>query len=407
MRCLECRAEIAERAQVCARCGAWAPVEYQLYATEDRAAEAACDPPGGPAPAAIGASVGHQSPESVPDPDVGGAVLAEWVERRRFSDTRLRPGYDQQEVFAFLNAIRDSFLGVREPSLAPDEVRVKQFSTTRLRPGYDQGEVDAFLAEAEARLAAQLGARREAPADGPESGAADPVQIRCLECGAESDGIARVCARCGAPVAQQPSLTPEAAAGGSADSFMLPHELVSQQTGTASRRNVLLLVGVVAALTVGVLIVGLTSLRSSTRSEASTSVPSQLTVDQLQPGDCLRGSDMGLGTDSTWPDLVTAVPCTQQHIAEVFFAGNAWPQSLAAYPGDDAVNNTVHDLCDTAFAAYDGATSDESAFNNDPIAPDSSAWADGDRSVVCVAYKFTPQYPGGALVNYSIKGSNK
>jgi len=91
-------------------------------------------------------------------------VLAEWVGTRRFSRTHLRPGYDQEEVDAFLDAIRGSFLGVREPSLTPDEIRVIQFSTTRLRPGYDEEEVDAFLDEAESRLAAQLSARREAPA---------------------------------------------------------------------------------------------------------------------------------------------------------------------------------------------------------------------------------------------------
>ena len=36
--------------------------------------------------------------------------------------------------------------------LAPADVRDKQFSTTRLRPGYDQEEVDAFLDEVEAEL---------------------------------------------------------------------------------------------------------------------------------------------------------------------------------------------------------------------------------------------------------------
>jgi DivIVA domain-containing protein len=81
-------------------------------------------------------------------------VLAEWVEARKFSTTRLRPGYDQEEVDVFLAAIRDSFLGVRRPSLRPDEIRNKQFSTTRLRPGYEEEEVDVFLDEAELRLAA-------------------------------------------------------------------------------------------------------------------------------------------------------------------------------------------------------------------------------------------------------------
>ena len=172
MRCLGCGTEIAERAQVCARCGSWAPVEYLLYVGEDRPAEAPCDAPGSPAPPASGASVGQQSPESAPDPDVDDAVLAEWVETLRFSVTRLRPGYDQEEVDAFLNAVRESFLGVREPSLTPDEIRAMQFSTTHLRPGYDEEEVDAFLDEAESRLAAQLSARRKAPA---ACGAARPT----------------------------------------------------------------------------------------------------------------------------------------------------------------------------------------------------------------------------------------
>jgi DivIVA domain-containing protein len=221
MRCLECGAEIAERVRVCARCGSWAPVEYQLYVAENRAADAAYDAAGGLAPEAIGASVGQQSPESAPDPEVDGAVLADWAGPRAFSTTRLRPGYDLDQVDAFLRDIQDTFLGIREPSLTPDEIRKKQFSTTRLRPGYDEEEVDAFLDEAESRLAAQLSARREVPAAGPESGAADPaaepVQIRCLECGAESAEAARVCARCGAPVALQRSVAAGLAAGAVSD----------------------------------------------------------------------------------------------------------------------------------------------------------------------------------------------
>jgi DivIVA domain-containing protein len=36
---------------------------------------------------------------------------AEWVDRKIFSTTRLRPGYDEEEVDVFLDAIRDTFLG--------------------------------------------------------------------------------------------------------------------------------------------------------------------------------------------------------------------------------------------------------------------------------------------------------
>jgi DivIVA domain-containing protein len=126
--------------------------------------DSTADPPDGDAaswavPAAIGASVGQQSPESAPGPEFDGAIFAAWVEARNFSTTRLRPGYDMEEVDAFANAIRDTFAGIGEPSLTPDEIRTKQFATTRLRPGYDEEEVDAFLDEAELRLAAVRGTK--------------------------------------------------------------------------------------------------------------------------------------------------------------------------------------------------------------------------------------------------------
>ena len=65
---------------------------------------------------------------------------------------------------ALLEAISDTFRGVRDPPLTPSEVRDKEFrTTTRWRPGYDQEEVDAFLDEAERRLIArQRGAMDDA-----------------------------------------------------------------------------------------------------------------------------------------------------------------------------------------------------------------------------------------------------
>jgi DivIVA domain-containing protein len=112
-------------------------------------------------------------------PETSGASLAEWAGSKQFSITRLRPGYSQEQVDAFLEAVRDTFLGVRESPLTSDEVHNKQFSTTRLREGYDEEEVDAFLEEAEARL-----------------------RKKCAECGAAS-AAAQVCTRCGAPVSEQ------------------------------------------------------------------------------------------------------------------------------------------------------------------------------------------------------------
>ncbi len=427
MRCLECGAEIARLAQVCGRCGAWAPAEYQLYVTQDRAADVA----GGPAPADIHADAGQQRPESASDPDVDAAELAEWAETRKFPTTRLRPGYDIEEVDAFLGAIRDTFLGIREPSLTPGEIRARQFSTTRLRPGYDEEEVDAFLDEAESRLAAQVSARRGAPAAGPQSGAAGPAaettQIRCLECGAENAEAAQVCARCGAPIARQVPVSADPAEDGSGEPIEpLPgasvHQAAGQPPGPGSRRNARIVVRLGAVLLVSLTVLAASVTMIVTRSassrpsassapssspSSSTPATSEVVEDGLQAGDCLTGSDLGLGTSSPWPDTFTVVPCTRPHVAEVFFAADAWPLSTESYPGDSNIDNEADARCSAAFRAYDGTDSSDSALSYDYIDPDAYSWPQGDRRLVCIAYDSTSQYPGGAPVDYSIKGSDQ
>ncbi|HEV2256557.1 MAG TPA: DivIVA domain-containing protein [Streptosporangiaceae bacterium] len=340
-------------------------------------------------PAAAGASVGQRPAEFAQDSEVDGARLTQWVRATQFSTTRLRPGYDIEEVDAFLSAIRDTFLGIREPSLTPDEIRTKQFSTTRLRPGYDQEEVDAFLDEAEVRLTDQAGARahaarlRSVAADQ----AAGAVRIRCLECGAENAEAAEVCARCGAPASYPPSASGPA---------------VARPAGRSGpSRRLLATAGVATALlVVGWLILALNDPWSSTSSIATTSsIPStgQLTMRQLQVGDCLQGSGQTVEDFSQGNGPFTGVPCTQPHTAEVFFAGNAWPRSLA-YPGDQAVHDHGHARCLKAFSAYDGIDSSSSTFDVVFSTPTSSTWPGDDRRLVC----FASSAPG--WVDYSIQG---
>ena len=78
-------------------------------------------------------------------------------------------------------------------------------------------------------------------------------------------------------------------------------------------------------------------------------------------------------------------------------------------PGRDAIDSQLEARCDAAFAAYDGVDASQSAFTFTEIADDdSSDWASGARSLVCLAYEPSLSGPsGGAPVNYSIKGSNK
>jgi hypothetical protein len=215
--------------------------------------------------------------------------------------------------------------------------------------------------------------------------------MRCLECGAEIAELAQVCARCGAPVGYQPLAADPAAA---------------QPAGrSVPSRLLLIAVGVAMALGVGagLLITGLAHSRSSVSSNPTAS---QLSDGQLRAGDCLTGSNLSLGTNSDWPDTVAAVPCTHWHIGEVFFAGNAWPQSMA-YPGDDKVDSQSQARCDAAFLKYDGTAYPDSMYNYDYIDPDNTTWPADDRWLVCVAYDATSAQPDGAPVNYSIKGSSR
>ena len=89
-------------------------------------------------------------------PLVSGAILAKWADSTRFSTSRLRVGrYDTAEVDAFRDAVRDTFLAVGRSPLTWRAPPGKQFTTTRrLRPGYDPEQVDAFLDKAERKLAA-------------------------------------------------------------------------------------------------------------------------------------------------------------------------------------------------------------------------------------------------------------
>ena len=97
-------------------------------------------------------------------PLVSGAILARWAawaDSTTFPIRRWTDGYDTAEVDAFLDVIRDTFQGIRQPPLTWPATHGNQFTTTR--PGYDVKQVDAFLDKAEPRLAA---IRRNDPVSG-------------------------------------------------------------------------------------------------------------------------------------------------------------------------------------------------------------------------------------------------
>jgi hypothetical protein len=244
--------------------------------------------------------------------------------------------------------------------------------------------------------------------------------VICAECKREVAEGTRSCPVCGAPVSLQPEATSEPPTGSGDEAVAWhPHSMMASNQPLAdapssdglaapsnSRRGLLVVAVVVvgalvlAGLGAAILVAGLEHSSPHTRAARAR----QLTEEQLRLGDCLAGSNLSPGTGdilspgtgdiwsytaSEWPYTVTAVACNHRHLAEVFFTGNLWPASLAAYPGDDAVFSTGEGQCVGLIAGYAGASA--VGVGIEFITPDGGDWASGDRLVVCMAYQ--PGYP--------------
>jgi Septum formation len=147
---------------------------------------------------------------------------------------------------------------------------------------------------------------------------------------------------------------------------------------------------------------------SPTRPIAATApAAGNLQLAQLQVGDCLTGANMELNSSNPWPKLTSAVPCSQPHTAEVFFADNTfWPKNIS-FPGAAAIVKDGNATCNSAFRSYIGIAFPESMFTWTNIIPDASTWPSGDRGLHCIAYYSTHEQPTGATITGSIRASRK
>jgi Septum formation len=145
-----------------------------------------------------------------------------------------------------------------------------------------------------------------------------------------------------------------------------------------------------------------TSTAAASPSASSTGRP--LTASQLLPGDCLTGSNLQLNKSGQWPTLVQAVPCDQEHTAEVYYSSNYWPADQA-YPGERVKLRQATVRCNKAFHSYVGIPYSQSVFAKTIISPSQAGRDSGDRQLTCIAYKPTNKYPGGAPLHASIRGS--
>jgi eukaryotic-like serine/threonine-protein kinase len=147
--------------------------------------------------------------------------------------------------------------------------------------------------------------------------------------------------------------------------------------------------------------------RSTSPTAHATPTVGDLQLAQFQVGDCLTGSNMDLNTNTPWPKITLAVPCSQSHTAEVFYASSDFWAKGGVYPGNSTISKDANAECDTAFSSYVGIAYSKSMYTWTNIVPDASTWPTGDRALHCVAYYATPKQPAGAPITGSIKGTRK
>lgn len=89
------------------------------------------------------------------------------------------------------------------------------------------------------------------------------------------------------------------------------------------------------------------------------------------------------------------VPCIEPHYGEVFMQ----TESRASAYDEDALVIESEQLCYTGFSSYVGRSYQESELFMEPFAPTADAWAEGSRTVTCIA--FDPNDPLTSTVRNS------
>jgi hypothetical protein len=143
-------------------------------------------------------------------------------------------------------------------------------------------------------------------------------------------------------------------------------------------------------------------------SAAGTSPPTPgvrlLTSDELRAGDCIQGPP-GININTSWPDVVPAVPCTDRHIAEIIYSGNYWP-AATAFPGNSTIYQQAAKKCTKEFHTYVGISIQNSKYSGYYVSPQGrSQWNEGDRLLTCVVFLRTSKWPRGKALYASLKDS--
>jgi hypothetical protein len=117
-------------------------------------------------------------------------------------------------------------------------------------------------------------------------------------------------------------------------------------------------------------------------------------VDSLTPGECLQTYD------SKWADGYPVVDCSAPHIAQLLAAGVLPQPTGASFPGTDALDTQVSNLCEPFLNWHWVAIWNEDVQLDLRYPNTSERWAAGARSYYCFVYTFSRhELTGSAVAN--------
>lgn len=132
---------------------------------------------------------------------------------------------------------------------------------------------------------------------------------------------------------------------------------------------------------------------------------------KLRVGDCLPATALGDAPEPTESDSpersevesLSAVPCTDPHVAEVVLVDDDFFADESKLPSDEALAASGEQLCTPAIEDYTGEDYDTSSYGTYSLTPTLDSWALGDRGAVCVAVSFDEEFVGYQELTRSIK----
>jgi hypothetical protein len=113
------------------------------------------------------------------------------------------------------------------------------------------------------------------------------------------------------------------------------------------------------------------------------------TAAAAEPGQCFATPDLaGVAAD--------AIPCGGTHVVEVFARRPVLADEDAGYPIAEDLGFLADSACMVEFEPYVGRSYGDSSLDFEVYVPSASAWAAGERDVVCALFSWTDDTSRGS-----------